>query len=333
MKTNGLFKILSGILASALLLTGCGVGNAPAAPQAERKPLALLLAEEDAFLLDLKRSIEAEAAAAAYELLSYNAGGDAETQLLQAQKALAEGAGALIVTLADDKAGGKIAEIAAGAGVVLLNRAPADRRILHDHMVFVGCEETRSGILQGEALASCFAGREAPEIRYLLFQGTPGLESTEKRADGAIQGLFDAGLTAVAAAEFQTCDFSRDRAYHAMRRLLAEGIEYDCIIANNDAMALGAIDAIEEAGLDASQTPIVGIDASADGIDALSQGKLLMTVDPNAPEQASAAAAAAVNLEQGRAFDEGIHTPKATVGGNVQPYMFVAEPRAVTERP
>ena len=68
-----------------------------------------------------------------------------------------------------------------------------------------------------------------------------------ERSNGALQGLIDAGFTPVSAAEFQVCDFYRDRARAAMTELLVAGTAYDCVIRNNDAMALGVIDALRDA--------------------------------------------------------------------------------------
>lgn len=43
---------------------------------------------------------------------------------------------------------------------------------------------------------------------------------------------------------------------------LLKTTKYDCIISNNDAMALGAVEAMQQQGLDPKSVPIVGIDAT-----------------------------------------------------------------------
>ena len=62
--------------------------------------------------------------------------------------------------------------------------------------------------------------------------------------------------------------------------LLTSGKEFDCIIANNDAMALGAIEACKDAGVEIN-FPIVGIDCTADGAKAVQDGDMAMTVFQN----------------------------------------------------
>ena len=88
--------------------------------------------------------------------------------------------------------------------------------------------------------------------------------------------------------------------------LLAQGVTYDCVICGNDEMALGVIGALKAAGRDPGAVPIVSVDHTEAGADALEAGGLYMTVDQNAGLQAKAAVAAAVNLDQGRPFDSGL---------------------------
>ena len=71
-------------------------------------------------------------------------------------------------------------------------------------------------------------------------------------------------------------------------------------------MALGVIGALKAAGRDPGAVPIVSVDHTEAGANALEAGELYMTVDQNAGLQAKAAVAAAVNLDQGRPFDSGL---------------------------
>jgi len=91
-----------------------------------------------------------------------------------------------------------------------------------------------------------------------------------------------------------------------MAALLEQGVDFDCVICDNDEMALGVIEALEAAGWDPGAAPIVSVDHTAEGAAALESGKLYMTVDQNAEDQARAAVAAAINLTQGRAYDDGL---------------------------
>ena len=292
----------------AALCTGCG-GNA-AAPEtrtrelraAEPQALDLLLSREDAATAELKAAILAEAGARGYQVRCYDAGNDPETQLRQVHQALAEGIGTLLVDLTGGEASDKIAGIVGDAGVVLIGRAP-ETAILDERLVLVGADEAGSGVLQGQALADYFWETDhGTEVRCLLFQGA----GTDVRSDSAVQTLLYDGFFPIAAAGDQVCGPSRAEACRDMTALLAERVDYDCVICDSDEMALGVIDALEAAGRDPAASPIVSVDHTAQGAAAVEEGSLYLTVDRNAALQARAAVAAAVNLDQGRPFDDGL---------------------------
>ena len=292
------------LAAVAVLGTGCGADAAGAVESRTRetRALGLLLSREDTFLLELKADIEAEAAAQGYAVRYYNAGNDPETQLRQVHEALAEGVETLLVNLADGEDSEKVADIVGDAGVVLLNRAPGTA-ILNERMVFVGMDEAGSGALQGHALAEYFWETDHwTDIRYLLFQGMPGQENTDARSGTAVQSLLDDGFCPIAAADYQVCGFSRERARQAMA-----------------------------ARWDPGAAPIVSVDHTAEGAAALESGKLYMTVDQNPEDQARAAVAAAVNLARGRAYDDGL---RELLGNDCtdpeQPFVLRVPVEAVT---
>ena len=113
--------------------------------------------------------------------------------------------------------------------------------------------------------------------------------------------------------------------------LLEQGVDFDCVICDNDEMALGVIEALEAAGRDPGAAPIVSVDHTAEGAAALESGKLYMTVDQNPEDQARAAVAAAVNLARGRAYDDGL---RELLGNDCtdpeQPFVLRVPVEAVT---
>ena len=80
----------------------------------------------------------------------------------------------------------------------------------------------------------------------------------------------------------------------------------DCVIANNDAMALGALESLRQNGIDTSDILVVGIDGTNAGLTAVSDGTMLATVYQNATGQAIAGVQAAINLATGAELTEGM---------------------------
>ena len=94
-----------------------------------------------------------------------------------------------------------------------------------------------------------------------------------------------------------------------MTVMLAENVdisEVDCIIANNDAMALGVLESLRQNNIDTSDLLIIGIDGTNAGLAAVSDGTMLATVYQNATAQGIAGVKAAVNLAVGAEVNEGI---------------------------
>ena len=81
--------------------------------------------------------------------------------------------------------------------------------------------------------------------------------------------------------------------------------DFDCIISNNDAMAIGAIMAMQDLGMDPSEKPIVGIDATTDAVEELKAGNLAMTVFQSHEGQAYGSVMAAINMLEGKELTEG----------------------------
>lgn len=205
--------------------------------------------------------------------------------------------------------------------VIFVNREPDSFDVLNENVVFVGSDEHTSGKFQGEYLAEYFKEQGKTDVSYVLLRGTEGLVHTDLRSDGAIQAMKDAGLNVTEAAVVEG-DYDRNTAKTQMDVVLP-GLECDCIIANNDAMALGAILAMKDAGIDPASIPVVGIDATEDGKEAIRNGEMAMTVFQSAKGQAVSSVQAAINVLEGKALEEGTDCVKAESSPYVIFYPFI----------
>ena len=205
--------------------------------------------------------------------------------------------------------------------VIFVNREPDSFDVLNENVVFVGSDEHTSGRFQGEYLAEYFKEQGKTDVSYVLLRGTEGLVHTDLRSDGAIQAMKDAGLNVTEAAVVEG-DYDRNTAKNQMDVVLP-GLECDCIIANNDAMALGAILAMKDAGIDPASIPVVGIDATEDGKEAIRSGEMAMTVFQSAKGQAVSSVQAAINVLEGKGIEEGTDCVKAESSPYVIFYPFI----------
>ena len=148
--------------------------------------------------------------------------------------------------------------------------------------------------------------------RVLVMEGTPGSISGRDRMTG-FKEAFAAHPNITRAADVHG-EFLQSAARREMERVLASGLAFDAILAANDAMALGAIDALEAAGQ--KLPPIVGVNAVPDAIAAIQAGKLLATASFDAMKMACLAAEAALRYLNGENVPREITLPVEIVDRN-----------------
>lgn len=313
-------RIFAFLMATAMMLSLAACGGGTETPTDEvggtttedttgdtAVKVTYIMGLSDEFLSSLADNMETAAKENGMnlDLTVANAQNDSSVQLQLVENAKDDGADAIIVNLVESGLAQEIVERAGDMKVVFVNREPTDLSILSDSVVYVGADETVGGYYQGEALAEYFNAQGKTDITYVMLNGTAGLIHTDKRTESVLQALQDGGINATEAIAPMDCDYDRTTAMDKMVTLTASGLEYDCIISNNDAMALGAIQALEEADVDPSSIPIVGIDCTADAAQALKDGKMLMTVFQDSAAQGSVSLIAVMNMLNGDAVNAG----------------------------
>ena len=168
---------------------------------------------------------------------------------------------------------------AANIPVVLTDRAVdvADDSL---YVTLIGSDFVEEGRRAARWLVEDSAGAEGP-IRIVELQGTVGSAPANDRMRGFKEVIDGDGRFQVVRS--QSGDFTRARGKEVMEAFLkAEGGNIDVLFAHNDDMAIGAIQAIEEAGLKpGADIRIVSIDGVRGAFEAMRAGKLNATVECN----------------------------------------------------
>ncbi|WP_337102544.1 galactose ABC transporter substrate-binding protein [Paenibacillus sp. YIM B09110] len=210
----------------------------------------------------------------------------------------------------DRTAAGVIIEKAQKADipVVFFNREPlADDMKKWDKVYYVGAKAEQSGSMEGELLVDYWKAHPEMDknkdgvLQYIMLKGEPGHQDAELRTKFSIQAIEDAGIKVEKLAE-DTAMWDRVKAQDKMATFLsAHGDNIEAVLANNDDMALGAIEALKANGYfkDNKFMPVVGVDATAAALQALSEGTLLGTVLNDAKNQGAATLNLAAVLAKG----------------------------------
>lgn len=312
---------------AALILGLCGCAGSPETPTI-RVGVALYL-QEDTFLSTVVQNMEQlarsreEAMGIKINLNLADARSSQASQNEQVDRFLQQEYDVICVNLVDRTAAAVIVDKAQSAGVPLIffNRQPVEEDLDRwDQAYYVGSKADRAGILQGQIVLEAWKKDPAAldrsgdgVLQYVMLEGEPGHQDALLRTEYCVKTLVDAGV-AVEKLDSNNADWSRGQATLRMQQWLETyGDEIEVVFANNDDMALGAIDACLAAGMTKAELPfIVGVDATPPALEAVAQGTLKGTVQNDAAGQAESIldlccalargreAASAVELEDGK---------------------------------
>jgi methyl-galactoside transport system substrate-binding protein len=236
------------------------------------------------------------------------------TQNDQIDQFLAKKMNAILVNPVDRTAAAAIIDKAKAKNtpVVFFNREPMpDDMKKWDKVYYVGAKAEQSGSMQGQIAVDYFKAHPKAyksndkTIHYIMLKGEPGHQDAELRTKYSVQAITDAGLKVDKLAE-DSAYWDRPKAVEKMKTFLAKfGDKIDLVLANNDDMALGAIEALRQEGYNtgnaAKYIPVVGVDATAPALQALEQGTLLGTVLNDAKNQGKATFDLGLALASGKA--------------------------------
>ncbi|MBI1416437.1 MAG: substrate-binding domain-containing protein [Limimaricola sp.] len=280
---------------------------------------------DDNFLTVLRNGIQAQADAQGLQVQIEDAKDDVSKQLDQINNFIASGVDAIIVNPVDTSATQAMTDAAEKAGVplVYVNRQPINLDTLPDNQAFVASNEADSGTLETKALCANWKAEGKSEVNVYVMQGQLSNQAAVMRTKDVhdvINGP-DCGVK-VNIIDEQTANWSRDEAQTLMTNWLSTGKAFDGVIANNDEMAIGAIQAMKAAGIDMKSVQVGGVDATQDALAAMQAGDLDVTVFQNAAAQGSGALDAAVKLSNGEAVDNAVWVPfELVTPDNMANYM------------
>lgn len=232
---------------------------------------------------------------------------DIGRQLNQVQSFIATGVDAIIVNAVDGDSTVALTELASEAGIPLIyvNHPPIDIASLPKTASFVGSNELDSGTLQTQAVCKQLNGKGKVAVMMGPLENHAAHTRT-KDIDDVIATDACKGLTIV---EKQVANWSRTEAHNLMSNWLTAGVEFDAVIANNDEMAIGAIQALKSAGVDMQDVVIAGIDATPDGLAAMKADELDVTVFQNATRQGEVSVELAIDFINGKSVEQNVWVP------------------------
>ncbi len=297
-----LFKKVN-LLLLIVMLMGIVSACAPAATEPAASGgdgtirIGLTMKFDDLWLTTLRDAMtEYAASQPGVELIAVDSKEDVATQLGQVENFVAQGVDAIIIIPANTDAADPMTKAAqdAGSPLVYVNRIPSN---LPEGVAYVGSDSIQAGIMQAEWLAEQLGGQG----NVVIMNGDLAQEAAQMRTEGEKQVF--AKFPDIKIIREDTGNWSRDQGLALMENWLASGDQIDAVAANNDEMAIGALQAIEAAG-QLGNILVGGVDASPDALQEMDEGRLNVTVFQNAKGQGEGGIKAAIALAKGETIDQ-----------------------------
>lgn len=268
---------------------------------------------DDNFMSVVRQALEANAAKdPSVKMLMNDSQNNQSMQNDQIDVMLARGVQALAINLVDPAAAPAVIKKAKldEVPIVFYNKEPSAKAMAsYDKAYYVGTDSKESGIIQGKMIAKQWKANPAWDlnkdgvIQYVLLKGEPGHPDAEARTTYVIKTLNDEGYK-TQQLQLDTAMWDAAMAKDKMDAWLAgpNGKNIEVVIANNDGMAMGAIEALKAAG---TMLPVFGVDALTEAVALVKSGEMAGTVLNDADSQAEATFELARNLAQGKPATQG----------------------------
>ena len=277
MKTP-LIRVLAALAGASLVLLS---GVAPAAAADAKKPIVVGFAQtgaESAWRTANTESMKSEAVNRGIDLKFADGQSKQENQIRAIRSFVTQGVDAIVLAPIVVTGWDVVLREAKRAHipVVIMDRKieTADESL---YVAFIGSDFSQEGVMVADWLAKNAGGR----TKIVELQGEPGSAAANERRRAFADGLKK--HPELKLIDSQTGNFRRSEGKQVMEALIKKhGKEIEILYAHNDDMALGAIQAIEEAGLKPGKDIlIVTIDAIKEAVQAVVDGKINCTVECN----------------------------------------------------
>lgn len=290
---KSLVVAVAALAVGATLLTGCQGSSG-----AKAKKIGLAISTlNNPFFVTLKEGAEAKAKELGYELVVTDAQDDPAKQAGQVDDLIQKKVGVILLNPCNSDAAKTMVEKATKAKIPVIS---VDRGVNGAEVLsHIASDNVAGGALAGQELIS-LVGEGAKVVEL---EGIPGASATVDRGKGfndAIAGKLDVVAR-------QTAEFNRDKGFTVMQNIIQGNKGIKGVFAHNDEMALGAVKALEAAGL--KGVVVIGFDAVDDAVAAVKAGSMKATVAQKPSLIGSTAVETAVKHLKGETVEKSIPVP------------------------
>ena len=287
--------------------------------------IGVSISHSDSNLAVLVQGMKDEAAKVKQPLQIEFAEGDVNKQLSQVQNFIAAKVDAIIVNTVETSATPTMTKMAADAGIplVYVNNTPSDVHELGPKAAFVGSDEKVAGTLEAQEVCRVLKERgKTADAGILIIQGILANETAVLRSQAVHEVAATPECNFMKIIDEQSANWDPVKAQDLVTNWITAGYKPAAIISNNDEMAIGAINSVKAAGMDAKDVVIAGVDATKEAMHYMQNGDLQVTVFQDAIGQGAGSLTVAMKLAKGEKVESPLWIPYELVNpANVEKYL------------
>ncbi len=238
---------------------------------------------------------------------------DQATQTAQIDNFITQGVDVMIVNPVNSSSAPTITDkvTAADIPLVYINREPDEQeeQRWEDEdlkVTYVGADARQSGTYQGELILETDTKGDINGdgvVSYIMIEGDPENVDAQYRTEYSVKALEDAGMK-VKLLDDEVANWDQAQAQEKVQNAISKYPDAEVVFCNNDAMALGALEALTAAGKTVGKDIyLVGVDALADALDKVEAGEMTGTVLNDHISQSHGAADAAMDYLDGKTVE------------------------------
>ncbi len=274
---------------------GCQTGDddtvadpMPAPEQTTQKPMEAAIKKSDSFRVGLSLQDDSpfvmrvgnrlkqliKNGDSEIELVIYNGMANANAQIAHVESFISSGFDVIILNPISYEDCALAVTIARNAGIPLITTI-AQTYNPTGYISYVGSDHYESGVIEANMVADYIRGSG----KVVILEGVMGISAQEGRYEGYIDVFKSYPNIEIVA--IQTAAWQRDEAYAIVENWIRNGKDFSVVLSENDNMAMGAIEAIEDLGKQ-DEIAVFGIDGDIDALRAVRDGRMKGTVYHNA---------------------------------------------------
>lgn len=244
------------------------------------------------YFVAMKEGVDKTAAETGVSVKVTDAQNDAAKQADDVQNFISQNVDAILINPVDSDAIVPVIKAAntANIPVILIDRGSNGGDVL----TTVASDNVEAGKMAADFIVEKLGqGAKAFEL-----SGTPGASATVDRGNG----FNEVAKSSLDVLSSQSANFDRATALNTTQNMIQANKDVQVIFAQNDEMALGAVQAVKAAGL--KDVVIVGIDGQPDAHESIKAGEMTATIAQQPAKMSEIAIQAAIDFYQGKSVEK-----------------------------